>query len=232
MFAKVFKEHIGFDALVAQLVKEGKTQAQAEAIAAAIGRKKYGKKQFQAMAAKSEVSVQKDPEKTQYGSFMEAGMTDPKHVSKFTADGQLVAVCLSMAKQHGMMPSRVGKAEIGVLSLKGDFKGHPFRGNQHVGGAASAGAKLEEGPQASVPALFTMQGGSKGPSQGPQWRQSLGGGVSSLPKSNITSAWRNTDISPSLHKGLLQSVGRMVSKACKKKPKEQKSDWGTDLGVR
>lgn len=225
MFEKVFKEHIGFDALVAQLVKEGKTQAQAEAIAAAIGMKKYGNKKFQAMAAKSE-SVQKDPEKTQYGSFMEACMTDPKHVSKFTADGQLVAVCLSMAKQHGLMYKRVGKADIGEITLKGDFEGHPFRGNQHVEAArpASAGMRIESGPQAGIPALFVMQGRAHGAAQ--TGRGSLAEKVSPLP------SWRHPDMSASLHGGLLASVGRVVAKACKKKIQAAKSGWGTDLGTK
>jgi hypothetical protein len=42
-----------FKALVAKLKKQGHDQESAEAIAASIGRKKYGKERFQRMAAKA-----------------------------------------------------------------------------------------------------------------------------------------------------------------------------------
>ena len=41
-----------FAKMVDTLVKEGKSREQAKAIAAAVGRKKYGKEKFQKMAAK------------------------------------------------------------------------------------------------------------------------------------------------------------------------------------
>lgn len=44
--------YIGFDALVAKLMKKGKSKKEAEKIAAAIGRKKYGAAKFQKAAAK------------------------------------------------------------------------------------------------------------------------------------------------------------------------------------
>tara|TARA_R100001163_G_C4937004_1_gene110462 strand:+ start:204 stop:365 length:162 start_codon:yes stop_codon:yes gene_type:complete len=44
--------YVGFNKLAGKLQKQGKSQASARAIAASIGRKKYGKKKFQAAAAK------------------------------------------------------------------------------------------------------------------------------------------------------------------------------------
>lgn len=46
----VAKEHIGFDELVKRLVKEGRSEEKAKAIAAAIGRRKYGEKGMEAKA--------------------------------------------------------------------------------------------------------------------------------------------------------------------------------------
>jgi hypothetical protein len=45
--------YVGFDKLVARLIKQGKTPEEAKAIAASIGRKKYGAKNFAAAATKS-----------------------------------------------------------------------------------------------------------------------------------------------------------------------------------
>lgn len=42
--------YIGFSGLVKNLQSKGKSAAQAKGIAAAVGRKKYGKKKFQAAA--------------------------------------------------------------------------------------------------------------------------------------------------------------------------------------
>lgn len=44
--------YMGFQALQSKIEKGGKSKAAAGAIAASIGRKKYGKKKFQAAAAK------------------------------------------------------------------------------------------------------------------------------------------------------------------------------------
>ena len=44
--------YVGFNKLAGKVQKQGKSQASARAIAASIGRKKYGKKKFQAAAAK------------------------------------------------------------------------------------------------------------------------------------------------------------------------------------
>lgn len=41
-----------FKALTEKIKKQGKSEESAKAIAAAVGRKKYGKEKFQAMAAK------------------------------------------------------------------------------------------------------------------------------------------------------------------------------------
>ena len=45
------EEYIGFDKLVSKLKKQGRSEESAKAIAASIGRKKYGKKNFQQHAA-------------------------------------------------------------------------------------------------------------------------------------------------------------------------------------
>jgi hypothetical protein len=50
---KVKGKYMGFKELVKKLIAEGKSKEEAMAIAADIGRKKYGGKAFQAAAAKS-----------------------------------------------------------------------------------------------------------------------------------------------------------------------------------
>ena len=44
--------YMGFEKLEHKLKSQGKSEASAEAIAASVGRKKYGKKKFQSAAAK------------------------------------------------------------------------------------------------------------------------------------------------------------------------------------
>jgi hypothetical protein len=45
------KSYMGFSKLVAKIEAEGKSEESAKAIAASVGRKKYGKKKFQKAAA-------------------------------------------------------------------------------------------------------------------------------------------------------------------------------------
>jgi hypothetical protein len=46
------KSYMGFSALVSKIKSEGKSEKSAKAIAASVGRKKYGKAKFQKYAAK------------------------------------------------------------------------------------------------------------------------------------------------------------------------------------
>ena len=59
-YSKVNEEHVGFKRLEKKIEAEGKPEAEAKAITASIGQKKYGKAKFQKMAAKEGILV-KDP---------------------------------------------------------------------------------------------------------------------------------------------------------------------------
>jgi len=52
MIESPLKKYMGFNKLSSKIQKEGKSKASADAIAASIGRKKYGKGKFQSAAAK------------------------------------------------------------------------------------------------------------------------------------------------------------------------------------